>query len=102
MMSKDQYQSVSVNKVTKETESSVSRHQQQRRVSPVSSPYLDSLASQAAGLASKQPRGGQDGLGDKGEGGALINPEEILCMNTLLSKQLVENLVTLTSEVSLL
>ena len=84
-------------------------HQGRLQDFPASIPYLDTLASQAAGLADKQQGvkvgvandGGRVGGGDKVERSG-INPEEILSMKMLLSKQLVDCLITLVSEVSLL
>jgi len=76
----------------------------------VLSPDLNSLASQAAGFAGESPAGVAKGSESSqgGEGGGKmteresINPEEILSMERLLSKQLVEHVITLLAEVLLL
>ena len=83
------------------------RHPQVR----VSSPDLNSLASQAAGFAGKsaavvslkesETSPGSEG-GRKVMEQVSINPEEILSMERLLSKQLVEHIVSLLAEVLLL
>ena len=84
------------------------QHQHSQQLLRVSSPDLNALASQTVGAAGKSEIGGAKGVdSDKGGGGGKpermsINPDEILSMDTLLSKQLVEHLVSLLAEVPLL
>lgn len=91
--------SVSVNS----EDGSKSNNHRRGQVLPVSSPDLDMLASQTAGLANKPTVGGvaNGSNGNKTEKSA-ISPEEILSMKALLSKQLVESMISMVAEVSLL
>ena len=71
----------------------------------ISNPDLDLLASQTAGVADMKP---SNDKGTDGEGVVKdvveksMNAEEILAMKTLLSKQLVNELVSLLAEIPLL
>ena len=72
----------------------------------ISHPDLDLLASQTAGVANRPagtPVGDGGGMGTSGERGERsMNPEEIVSMDELLSKQLVDGLVSLLAQVPLL
>ena len=74
----------------------------------ISHPDLDLLASQTAGVANRPAGasvgdGGGGGTGTSGERGERsMNPEEIVSMDELLSKQLVDGLVSLLAQVPLL
>ncbi len=86
------------------TSSSVDRRSHQH-TARVPSPDLNTLASQTVGFAAGKEEVTRGGDGGKvSAGGKLaekraINPEEILNMESLLSKQLVEHLVLLLAEV---
>ena len=100
--------SATTDEVRSQTESSgVSgvRNQDQTvsSLTSISNPDLDSLANQTVGSAGREAVAAGSGL----SGGGVkfenaMNPEEILAMKTLLSKQLVDSLISLIAEIPLL
>ena len=100
--------SASVDGIRSRTESGGIRSQESgdqtvsSSLTSISNPDLDSLANQTVGSAEREATAGNS----LSEGGVkfenAMNPEEIFAMKTLLSKQLVDSLVSLIAEIPLL